>query len=249
MADTATFRIHYEHLVRDPHETLAGLLEFLDVKRDKRVITAMTDEVWDADHGPGWGDQKLALTTKIAARSVGRGRGVPASLIDPRRRAVLNSLLQDLGYAAVTEDWNLSSRVDPAADVSLQSPHDNALAVSRLMRELVQPRLDAQPAGAAPPLDIVITYGADLRQRWTVEPSLKTIVRAAEDAGAADADDAGSQHARVTMRAEVMLGLLLRGLSLDSALKARMIRISGDSGPGSGPAITRLLASLVAEGG
>ena len=96
MADTATFRIHYEHLVRDPHETLAGLLEFLNVKRDKHVIAAMTDEVWDADHGPGWGDQKLGLTTKIAGRSVGRGRGVPASLIDPRRRAGLNSLLKIL---------------------------------------------------------------------------------------------------------------------------------------------------------
>ena len=54
MADTATFRIHYEHLVRDPHETLAGLLEFLNVKPNKHVIAAMTDEVWDADHGPGW---------------------------------------------------------------------------------------------------------------------------------------------------------------------------------------------------
>ena len=241
MADTATFRIHYEHLVRDPHETLAGLLEFLNMKRGKDVIAAMTDEVWDADHGPGWGDQKLGLTTKIAGRSVGRGRGVPASLIDPRRRAGLNSLLQDLGYAVVTEEWNVSSSLDAAADVSLLSSHDNALAVSRLMRELVQPRLDAQQAGAAPPVDILITYGADLRRRWTVDANLKTIAGAAEDAG--------GKHAQVTMRAEVMLGLLLRGLPLESALRARMIRITAGPGTASEQAVTRLLASLLAEGG
>jgi protein-tyrosine sulfotransferase len=241
MADVATFRIHYEHLVSDPHETLAGLLEFLNVKRDKQVIAAMTDEVWDADHGPGWGDQKLGLTTKIAGRSVGRGRGVPASLNDPRRRAGLHSLLQDLGYAVVTEEWNVSSSLDAAADVSLLSSHDNALAVSRLMRELVQPRLDAQQAGAAPPVDILITYGADLRRRWTVDANLKTI--------AAAADDAGGKHAQVTMRAEVMLGLLLRGLPLESALRARMIRITAGPGTASEQAVTRLLASLLAEGG
>lgn len=240
MADAATFRIHYEHLVSDPHETLAGLLEFLNVKRGKHVIAAMTAEVWDADHGPGWGDQKLGLTTRIAGRSVGRGRGVPASLIDPRRRAGLNSLLQDLGYAEVTEEWNVSSNVDAAADVSLLSSHDNALAVSRLMRELVQPRLDAQQVGAAPPVDILITYGADLRQRWTVDANLKSI---------AAADDAGGKHAQVTMRAEVMLGLLLRGLPLESALRARMIRITVGPGTASEQAVTRLLASLLAEGG
>ena len=141
----------------------------------------------------------------------------------------------------VTEEWNVSSSMDAAGDVSLLSPHDNALAVSRLMRELVQPRLDAQQVGAAPPVDILITYGADLRQRWTVDANLKTI------AGAAD--DAGGNHAQVTMRAEVMLGLLLRGLPLESALRARMIRITVGPGTASEQAITRLLASLLAEGG
>ncbi len=130
--------------------------------------------------------------------------------------------------------------MDAAADVSLLSSHDNALAISRLMRELVQPRLDAQQVGAAPPVDILITYGADLRQRWTVDANLKSI---------AAADDAGGKHAQVTMRAEVMLGLLLRGLPLESALRARMIRITVGPGTASEQAVTRLLASLLAEGG
>jgi hypothetical protein len=248
LPDSATFRVHYEHLVRDPHDMLAGLLEFLNVRSDKQVIAAMVDEMPDADHGPGWGDQKLGLTTKIAGHSVGTGRAVPASLIHPRRRAVLNSLLQGLGYAVVTEEWNVSSSTDAAADVGLLAPHDNAPAVSRLMRELVQPRLDAQQVSQAPPVDLLITHGMNLRQRWTVDPNLKTITRAADDAGLEAADDTGGECAQVTMRAEVMLGLLLRGLSLEGALAAKMIRITGCTDTASERTISRLLASLLVEG-
>ncbi len=152
-AETATCRIHYERLVHDPHGTLSDLLTFLDVKRDNDVIAAMINEVFDADHGPGMGDFKFDLTTKIAGDSVGRGRGVPSALIDPRRRAELNSLLRGLGYAVVTEEWNVSSEMDAAADVGLLAARDHSSSVSRLMRELVQPRLAAaHHADPAPPV-------------------------------------------------------------------------------------------------
>jgi hypothetical protein len=52
------------------------------------------------------------------------------------------------------------------------------------------------------------------------------------------------------MRAEVMLALLLRGLPLDGALGAKMIRITGGTDPitASERAVTRLLDSLLTEG-
>jgi len=246
MADTATYRVHYEQLVRDPHGTLSDLLEFLDARRDKDVVAGMVGEVFDADHGPGWGDQKLGLTTRVAGDSVGRGRAVPAALIHPRRRAMLNSLLQGLGYAVVTEDWNVSGGIDTAADVGLLAQQDTAPVVSRLMRELVQPRLDAQRPDSLPPVDLLITHGANVRQRWTVDASLKTVTLAGGDAGT----DASGARAQVTMRAEVMLALLQRGLPLEGALGAKMIRITGGTDPitASELAVTRLLASLLAEG-
>jgi protein-tyrosine sulfotransferase len=250
MADTATYRVHYEQLVRDPHGTLTDLLEFLNARAEKDVVAGMVGEVFDADHGPGWGDQKLGLTTRVATDSVGRGRAVPAALIHPRRRAMMNSLLQGLGYAVVTEDWNVSGSIDTAADVGLLAQQDNAPVVSRLMRELVQPRLAAQRPDSLPPVDLLITGGADSRQRWTVDASLKTVTLADDGAGDDAGDDASGGRAQVTMRAEVMLALLLRGLPLDGALGAKMIRITGGTDPitASVRAVTRLLASLLTEG-
>jgi hypothetical protein len=231
------FRVCYEHLVSDPEGTLSGLLDFLQVDRGSEVIRRMISDVFAADHGPGWGDQKMGLTTSIGVGSVGRGRAVPAALIHPRRRAEMNTVLRALGYGEITEDWNVSSNADRAS-TGTSAPADGTPGVDHLVRGLLLPRLQASPALAASAADLVLTYGPGLRQRWRVDPNLKAITRLDESAR--------EQGAQVTMRAEVLIDLLLRGLTVDSALQAQMIRIAGCQGAEQ-QTIARLLAILVTE--
>jgi len=229
-----TYRVHYEHLVSDPEGTLAGLLDFLGVERGSQVIHQMLTEVFVADHGPGWGDHKMELTTSIGSGSVGRGRAVPAVLIRPGRRSEMNAVLRALGYAEVTEDWNVSGRGGP----SLETSADRVPRVDHLVRGLLLPRLQAAPALATPEADLVLTYGPGLRQRWRVDAKLKTITRLGEGAD--------ERSVQIAMRAEVLTDLLLRGLTVDSALRAGMILVTG--GPAAGQqAAARLLAVLTTE--
>jgi protein-tyrosine sulfotransferase len=229
-----TYRVHYEHLVSDPEGTLAGLLDFLRVERSSQVVRQMLAEVFVADHGPGWGDHKMGLTASIGSASVGRGRAIPAILIRPHRRSDMNAVLRALGYAEVTEDWNVSGRADPSPAASA----NRAPRVDHLVRGLLLPRLQAAPALAAPGPDLVLTYGPGLRQRWRVDAELKTITRLDERAA--------ERGVQITMRAEVLTDLLLRGLTVDSALRARMILVTGGQGAEQ-QAMMRLLAVLMTE--
>lgn len=229
-----TYRVHYEQLVSDPEGTLANLLDFLRVERDSRVIHHMLAEVFVADHGPGWGDHKMGLTTTIGSSSVGRGRAVPAILIRPDRRSEMNEVLQALGYAEVTEDWNVSGGADPSAAASA----DRAPRVDHLIRGLLLPRLQGAPALGIPEADLVLTYGPGLRQRWRVDAELRTITSLDEGTD--------ERSVQITMRAEVLTDLLLRGLTVDNALRARMILVTGGQAAEQQGA-ARLLAVLMTE--
>ena len=233
----ATYRMRYEDLVGDPEGALAGLLAFLGVDRASPVIRRMIADVFAADHGPGWGDHKMAMTTSIGSGSVGRGRAVPAMLIPPRRRSEMNEMLRVLGYAEVTDDWNVSGSADAVLDPP-SAAASRAPRVDRLVQGLLLPRLRSAPVADTPGADLVLTYGPGLRQRWRVDPKPKTITRLEDGA-----DEHGVQ---MTMRAEVLTDLLLRGVTVDSALRARMIRVTGGQAAGRQNA-QRLLALLVTD--
>jgi hypothetical protein len=234
-----TYRMRYEDLVGDPEGALAGLLEFLGVQRASPVIHRMIADVFAADHGPGWGDHKMAMTTSIGSGSVGRGRAVPARLIRPRRRSEMNEVLRALGYAEVTDDWNVSGSADAVLDApSAAATASRTPRVDRLVQGLILPRLRRAPEPDAPGADLVLTHGPGLRQRWRVDPKRGTITRLEDGA-----DEHGVQ---VTMRAEVLTDLLLRGVTVDSALRAGMIRVTGGQAAGRQDA-QRLLARLVTE--
>jgi protein-tyrosine sulfotransferase len=229
-----TYRVHYERLVSDPEGTLAGLLDFLGVEQGSQVIRQMLAEVFAADHGPGWGDHKMALTTSIGSASVGRGRAVPTMLIRPSRRSGMNAVLRTLGYAEVAEDWNVPGRTDPTSAV----PADREPRVDHLVRGLLLPRLQAALAPAMPQADLILAYGPGLRQRWRVDAQHQTITRLD--------DGAGEEGVQITMRSEVLKDLLLRGLTIDNALRARMILVTGGQAAEQ-QAVTRLLAILTTE--
>jgi len=233
----AAYRMRYEDLVGDPEDALAGLLEFLGVERAGPVINRMIADVFAADHGPGWGDHKMAMTTSIGSGSVGRGRAVPAMLIRPSRRSEMNEMLRALGYAEVTEDWNVSGSADAVLDAP-SAAASRAPRVDRLVQGLLLPRLRTAPVADTPAADLVLTCGPGLRQRWRVDPKLKTITRLE--------DGAGEHGVQLTMRAEVLTDLLLRGVTVDSALRARMIRVTGGQAAGRQDA-QRLLALLVTD--
>ena len=231
----ATYRMRYEDLVGEPEVALAGLLEFLGVEQAGPVIRRMIADAFAADHGPGWGDHKMAMTTSIGSGSVGRGRAVPAMLIRPRRRSEMNEMLGALGYAQVTDDWNVSG----SADAVLDSPSAaRAPRVDRLIRGLLLPRLRAVPEADAPAADLVLTCGPGLRERWRVDPKRRTITRLE--------DGTGERGIQMRMRAEVLMDLLLRGVTVDSALRARMITVTGGRAAARQDA-ERLLALLATE--
>ena len=105
------FRLRYEDLVADPEATAAELFEFLRVAAapgiSRRCFSPERERF-----GPG--DHKIWYTSKISTDSVGRGWSVPAGLIAPQLRAMMNELAGKLGYLAVDAEWGTS---EPPADL------------------------------------------------------------------------------------------------------------------------------------
>jgi protein-tyrosine sulfotransferase len=100
-------RVRYEDLVTEPEATLTGIFRFLGVAEDMRVLDRVFDRARMAN-GPG--DYKIAHTSEIHARSVGRGKRVPVAMIPAPLLEAMNVKLEALGYEAVGQAWNAQPR-------------------------------------------------------------------------------------------------------------------------------------------
>jgi hypothetical protein len=112
--------VRYEDLVTDPEGQAARLFEFAGVAPSPGI----TERCFAADrqrYGPG--DYKIWSTTGISAGSVGRGWRVPARLIPPELRAVINDLAEQLGYVQVDERWGVAGPpADPRVPLAVGEP-------------------------------------------------------------------------------------------------------------------------------
>jgi len=101
-APRSCFRLYYELLVSRPEETLRDLCKFLGVEFELGMLEPVKGK---QDQG-GPGDAKVWFSDSINVASVGRGSRVPAAALGPAQRKTLNSLLGELGYPVVDEEWN-----------------------------------------------------------------------------------------------------------------------------------------------
>ena len=90
-------RINYERLVEYPDAVTDEIFSFLDVKSVPGISEQCFGNVLNM--GNGTGDHKIASTRSVTTKSIGRGFRVPADRIPPPQLNLLNTLLQELGYA------------------------------------------------------------------------------------------------------------------------------------------------------
>jgi hypothetical protein len=96
------FRLRYEDFVADPEGVASGLFDFLDEEQVPGISAACLREDKDI-FGPA--DHKIYMTSEITDSSVGRGRRLPYKMINPPMTAVINGLLDELGYPVLAEGW------------------------------------------------------------------------------------------------------------------------------------------------
>jgi Sulfotransferase family len=121
------FALRYEDLVADPEQTAAALFEFLGVAPapgiSQRCFSAERERFGPADY-------KIWYTSQVSSDSVGRGWSVPADMIGPQMRLLINDLAGRLGYLAVGDDWGTTeppedlrvTTAPPPADVPETEP-------------------------------------------------------------------------------------------------------------------------------
>jgi signal recognition particle subunit SEC65 len=198
-------RIRYEDLANAPEEEAARLLTFLGAE----PVPGITAACFQTPHeGDGPGDEKIWFTTKVGTETIGRGVKVPADALPGPLREQINTALDQLGYRAVDQDWNnLPGPVDPRSPdtVSPRRTGEEPAAgreraatppVVRSLQERIRSNAEADPsrpvtrwpavAGQTVTL-VVADDGRSEQLNWTF-PRLPAD---ADDAGHADADDAG----------------------------------------------------------
>jgi hypothetical protein len=152
------FALRYEDLVADPEETAAALFEFLGVAQapgiSQRCFSAERERFGPADY-------KIWYTSQVSSESVGRGWSVPADMIGPQMRLLINELAGRLGYLTVGDDWGTTeppgdlrvTTTPPPADGPEAEPAEAARPSGQESTAQDTPgkaaAADAEPAGAA----------------------------------------------------------------------------------------------------
>ena len=110
-------RVRYEDMVADPQAVADEVFDFLGLA----PVPGIAEVCFAAERerfGPA--DYKIWNTSRITEDSVGRGWTVPAGLIGPQVRVVINELCGKLGYAPVDEDWGTVDKpVDLRVPISI----------------------------------------------------------------------------------------------------------------------------------
>lgn len=86
-------RLRYEDLVRQPAETLAGVLEFLDLSPCPQLHHVALRQ----PHHRGGGDPKIWFTQQVENERIGSAQ-LPSGLIPGSLARQLNGLMEQLGY-------------------------------------------------------------------------------------------------------------------------------------------------------
>ena len=90
-------RIRYEDLVTAPATTITALLDSLELT----MPAGMLDSIFTTAHVIGPGDSKILATTGIHRDSLGHGAKLALDRLSPNRRAAIDALHDELGYAAL----------------------------------------------------------------------------------------------------------------------------------------------------
>lgn len=152
-------RVRYEDLVRHPERTIQGICQFLGVAADLSVLERTFGRARTAV-GPG--DHKVMYTSSVHARSIGRGKRVPVSLIPPPLLEVVNRQLEELGYEALTRAWNS----EPVEGRAAAEADEWSRRLVELMRGVsVPPDGDGADIGSF----AVVAQDRD-ELRWVVDP-------------------------------------------------------------------------------
>jgi hypothetical protein len=157
------YRVRYEDLVASPEATVTGIFEFLGVAPDLSVLTTAFHKGAIA-RGPG--DYKVAHTTEISARSIGRGRRVPVNLVPAPLLEATNAALAALGYDTLGERWNST----PGAMGESRTSGPWGAALENVMSSLSVPRTDE-----VEPFAVVAEDYPELR--WLVDPRTGAVER------------------------------------------------------------------------
>ena len=145
------FALRYEDLVADPEETAAALFEFLGVAPapgiSQRCFSAERERFGPADY-------KIWYTSQVSPDSVGRGWSVPADMIGPQMRLLINELAGRLGYLAVGDDWGTT---EPPGDLRVTTAPPPAGVPEAESAAAARPAVEESAAAASsgPPAVVV----------------------------------------------------------------------------------------------
>jgi hypothetical protein len=233
-------RVRYEDLVADPQAQSELIFGFLG-EAPVPSITAACFGTARPQFGPG--DHKIWDTDQVHADSVGRGARVPAAAIPVTIVALMNSVLDKLGYEPVGEYWNsrpipvLAGEEDQPAetDPAAVGAVDGAAALDEMEAVLV-PHLAARlgkvheapdrPGETATSPTITATVpqpagGVVLARSWRVDLATAIVSRATEDP---DVDPDGMWG--VIGEAKDWTAVLTGKVGLSAAMRRGCLRMS-----------------------
>jgi hypothetical protein len=103
----ACFPVRYEDMVSDTQSVADQVFGFLGVDPvpdiGRRIFAPERERFGPADY-------KIWHTSEVTTATVGRGWTVPAGLISPQVRTVINDLCGKLQYVPVDDDWGTADR-------------------------------------------------------------------------------------------------------------------------------------------
>lgn len=136
-------RVRYEDMTCDPQAAADELYEFLGVAKvpdiGRKVFAAERERSGPADY-------KIWHTSRISTDSIGRGWTVPAGMIAPPLRTMINEYCERLGYLPVDDSWGTADQpadlrvpVRPAAGAGIGEPEAPAAVGAPLIAAASEP--------------------------------------------------------------------------------------------------------------
>jgi len=208
------FRIKYETLVAEPSQTLSAMFVALGLEWEEELLNA----VFSTPHDQGSGDQKILFTKKVNTDSIGRGSTITRENIPAELLVQMNSLLAQLEYPPVGEDWdNAPSPYVPQRNANEEAP--KVSSVAEVFSNYI-PRL-FENGTAAPP-------GVDGKCKFSVsDGGGPWILTLHESQVLAEAGD-GDADCTVRISAADLLDLVNGRLNAVAAFDQGRIQIMGD---------------------